>query len=148
MTLYKQAAVGFFVLIGLICVAYLTIKLGRMEIVGKDGYPLIAKFSSISGLRVGAEIEIAGVPIGKVSHIGVDTKNSQAIVTFFLNNEVQLPADTIASVKTSGLIGDKYVNLSTGGSPDMLKPGDEIFDTESVIDIESLISKYAFGEVK
>lgn len=148
MTLYKQAAVGLFVLIGLICIAYLTIKLGRMEIVGKEGYNLTAKFTSVSGLRVGAEIEIAGVRVGKVAKISVDTKNSQAIVTLFLNNEVQLPVDTIASVKTSGLIGDKYVNISVGGASEILASGAEIFDTESAIDIESLISKYAFGDVK
>jgi len=148
MTLYKQAIVGFFVLIGLICVAYLTIKLGRMEIIGEDGYSLTAKFTSVSGLRVGAEIEIAGVPVGKVSKIGVDTQNSQAIVTLFLNNEVLLPIDSIASVKTSGLIGDKYVSLSPGGSSKILESGSEIFETESALDIESLISKYAFGDVE
>lgn len=148
MTTAREVAVGFFVLLGLICVAYLTIKLGRMEIIADKGYQLTARFNSVSGLRVGADIELAGVPIGRVASIQVDAGKAQAIVTLlFKDPTMRLPEDTIASIKTSGLIGDKYVNISPGGSDSMLTGGSELNDTESAVDLESLIGKYAFGGV-
>lgn len=143
----REIAVGFFVLLGLVCLSYLTIKLGRMEIIGDTGYQLTARFNSASGLRVGADIELAGVPVGRVALISVDVPRAQAVVTLRLKENIQLPEDTIASIKTSGLIGDKYVNLSPGGSEEMLARGSEIHETESAVDIESLIGKYAFGGV-
>ncbi len=143
----KEIALGVFVLIGLICTAYLTVKLGRMEVFGGDGYEISARFGSISGLRVGAGVEISGVQVGRVSQVSLDMANAQAMVTLYLDNKVKLTEDTIASVKTSGLIGDKYINLSPGGSETFLAPGDEIIDTESAVDIESLIAKFAFGGV-
>lgn len=143
----KELGVGVFVLIGLLCVGYLTIKLGRMELTGSDGYTVYARFSSVTGLRPGAEVEIAGVRIGRVASIVLDEKKPVAVVALQLNKGVQLTDDVIASVKTSGLIGDKYVNLTPGGSGDRLEAGDTIVDTESALDIEELISKYVFGKV-
>jgi phospholipid/cholesterol/gamma-HCH transport system substrate-binding protein len=145
---YRETVVGVFVLIGLLCVGYLTIKLGRMEVLSDEGYRVVARFSSVSGLRVGAEVEIAGVPVGKVAAIELDKASSAAVVALRLQPRLQLAEDTIAAIKTSGLIGDKYVNLSPGGSPDMIEQGGEIRETQSVIDIESLIGKFAFGGVK
>ena len=133
MNSFRQTAVGIFVLLGLVCVAYLTIKLGKMEVFDSKGFELVANFNSVSGLRVGADVEMAGVPVGRV--------------VLILDKDLQLPADTIASVKTSGLIGDKYVNLTAGGSEDILASGDTLEETESAVDIESLISKYALGGV-
>lgn len=147
MTLSKETAVGFFVLFGLVCVAYLTIKLGRMELFNSDGYTVSASFASVSGLRAGAEVEIAGVRVGRVKAIRLDGKTGRAVVDLLLNRDVELTDDVIASVKTSGLIGDKYVSLEPGGSGVPLEPGDEITDTESAVDIEALISKYVFGKV-
>lgn len=143
----REAAVGFFVMLGLVCVAYLTVKLGRMEVFNTEGYTLQASFSSVTGLRPGAEVEIAGVRVGRVKSIRLDTKQPRAIVELQLSKDVNLTDDVIASVKTSGLIGDKYVNLQPGGTGEHLKSGDEITDTESSIDIEALISKYVFGKV-
>ncbi len=143
----REIVVGIFVLIGLLCTAYLTVKLGRMEVFGSDGYELQAKFTSAAGLRVGASVEVAGVQVGRVSLISLDPQHAQAVVTLFLDSSLKLTEDTIASVKTSGLIGDKYINLSPGGSDVFLESGEEITDTESAVDIESLISKYAFGGV-
>lgn len=142
-----EFSVGIFVLIGLACLGYLTIKLGKMEVFGADGYTLTARFSSVAGLRTGASVEIGGVPVGKVTDIAL-AKNYTAGVTLLINNGVELSDDSIASIKTSGLIGDKYVSISIGGSPDMLAHGGEITETESAIDIEALISKYVFGGVK
>lgn len=149
MNTFRQTAVGIFVLLGLVCVAYLTIKLGRMELFEQNGFALTARFNSVSGLRVGADVEMAGVPVGRVTAITLDSDpmRRQAIVHLMLDTDMKLSADTIASVKTSGLIGDKYVNLTPGGSEDILAAGDVIEETESAVDLESLIGKYAFGGV-
>ena len=142
-----EFSVGVFMLVGLICLAYLTVKLGKMELFGNDGYTLTASFSSVAGLKAGANIEMAGVPVGKVTAIRMD-KNYRAVVTLLINNDVHLSEDSIASVKTSGLIGDKYISLSSGGSETMLANNDEVTETESAVDIEALISKYVFGGVQ
>ncbi len=147
MNISKEIWLGVFVLIGLMCTAYLTVKLGRMEVLGGDGYEVSARFNSISGLRVGASVEIAGVQVGRVIAVQLDEKNFQAKVSLYLDKNVILTDDTIASVKTSGLIGDKYISLAPGGSSDILSAGSEIIDTESAVDLESIISKFAFGGV-
>ncbi|UZP67799.1 outer membrane lipid asymmetry maintenance protein MlaD [Desulfovibrio mangrovi] len=144
----KETSVGVFVLICLLCVGYLTIKLGKMEVMGADTYTVTARFTSITGLRVGADVEIAGVPVGKVSAIKLDKEESLALVSLAIRKDVELTDDVIASVKTSGLIGDKYIKLAPGGSVSTLGQGDEITDTESAVDIEELISKYVFGGIK
>ena len=142
-----EAAVGFFVLVGLVCLAYLTVKLGRMEVFNSEGYTVYASFNSVSGLRPGAEVEIAGVRVGRVKAIRLDDERPRAVVELQLNKGIHLTDDVIASVKTSGLIGDKYISLAPGGSGTELGNGDEITDTESAVDIEELISKYVFGKV-
>lgn len=146
---FRQTAVGVFVLLGLVCVAYLTIKLGRMELFETKGFELTARFNSVSGLRVGADVEMAGVPVGRVAAITLDDDPArrQALVRLVLDRDLKLSTDTIASVKTSGLIGDKYINLQPGGLDDVLASGDTLEETESAVDLESLIGKYAFGGV-
>jgi phospholipid/cholesterol/gamma-HCH transport system substrate-binding protein len=143
-----ELGVGIFVLIGLICVAYLTIQLGKMKLLGDDHYYLKARFLSVSGLKAGAQVEIAGVPVGQVDSISLDSKDNVAMVQLKIKKNIVLTDDVIASVKTSGLIGDKYIKLSPGGSDDILEPEDTITDTESALDIEELISRYAFGDIK
>lgn len=143
----RETIVGIFVLVGILCVGYLTIKLGRMEVLNDNGYTIEARFASVTGLRSGAEIQIAGVSVGRVSNISLDPESQMALVTMVIDKNVQLSDDVIASVKTSGLIGDKYIQLSPGGSFDILESGDEISETESSVDIEELISKYVFGGV-
>jgi phospholipid/cholesterol/gamma-HCH transport system substrate-binding protein len=145
---YRETAVGFFVLMGLLCVGYLTIKLGRMELLSSEGYRVAARFSSVAGLRVGADVEIAGVPVGRVASIELAKDSPAALVVLRLQPHLRLSEDTIAAIKTSGLIGDKYVSLAPGGSPDMIEQGGEIRETQAVIDIESLIGKFAFGGVQ
>ena len=142
-----EMAVGIFVVIGLACVGYLTIKLGRMELIGDNYYNLYARFDSISGLKTGAHIEMAGVHIGKVESITLDQERQVAVVALKIEKEVLLTDDAIASVKTAGLIGDKYIKLVSGGSDAFLKPGEMITETESAVDLEDLISKYVFGGV-
>ncbi len=142
-----EAAVGIFVILGMICVGYLTIKLGKMQVLGDNTYPLYARFESVSGLKPGAYVEMAGVPVGQVDSINLDNKDQVAMVKLKIKKGVVLKDDVIASISTSGLIGDKYVKLTPGGADEDLKPGGTIIETESAVDIESLISKYVFGGV-
>jgi phospholipid/cholesterol/gamma-HCH transport system substrate-binding protein len=142
-----EISVGIFVVIGLLCVAYLTIKLGKMELLGNGYYHVTAKFASVSGLKKGAVVDIAGVQVGQVERIDLQAPEMAALVRMKIRDHIQLTDDVIASVKTSGLIGDKYVRLEPGGSAMLLKDGGLITETESAIDLESVISKYAFGDV-
>lgn len=142
-----EVIVGVFVLIGIVCVGYLTIKLGQMQWLGDRHYTVEARFQSVSGLRAGAQVEIAGVQVGQVASIELDPIRQIAVVRLRILNEVELTDDVIASVKTAGLIGDKYIRLSPGGSDIVLADGDQIIETESALDIEELISKYVFGGV-
>lgn len=143
-----ETSVGIFVLAGLLCVAYLTVKLGKLEIVGGNSYPVTARFKDVTGLKSGAAVEMAGVRIGRVGGITLDPKDTMAMVTLDIQKGVRLTDDSIASIKTSGLIGDKFVKLSPGGSDDVLGPGGLIVETESSVDLGDLIGKYVFGGVK
>lgn len=139
--------VGIFVLLGLLCVGYLTIQLGKMELFSNNGYTVVAKFSSTTGLRTGANVEIAGVNVGKVTKIALD-KDYFSNVHLRIKDGIKLTGDTGAAIKTSGLIGDKFVSLTPGGIEEELTDGGELTETQSAIDIEDLISKYVFGSVK
>jgi phospholipid/cholesterol/gamma-HCH transport system substrate-binding protein len=143
-----EISVGVFVLIGLIGLAYLTIKLGRMEWFGDHYYTVNARFTSVSGLTSGAQVEIAGVRVGKVAAITLDPVIKVAVVDMKIENDVSISEDVIASIKTSGLIGDKYISLTPGGSEEIIPSGGTIIETESAVDIESLVSKYVFGGVE
>jgi phospholipid/cholesterol/gamma-HCH transport system substrate-binding protein len=143
-----EAAVGIFMLIGIVCVGYLSIRLGKMEWGGDKFYPVFARFQSVSGLIAGAHVELAGVHIGKVDSIVLDPKRQVAVVELKIQKGVILSDDVIASIKTSGLIGDKYLQLVPGNSDSVLKPGGMITETESAVDLEALISKYVFGGTK
>ncbi len=143
-----ETIVGIFVVLGLVCVGYMTVKLGKLNILGNDSYPLVAKFSSVSGLRKDNPVKILGIEVGRVEKITMDQENLKAVVELRVKNDIKIYDDAIASIKTEGLIGDKYLNIDPGGGGDLLKPGGVIIDTQAPVDIEQLISKYAFGEVK
>jgi phospholipid/cholesterol/gamma-HCH transport system substrate-binding protein len=140
-----ELAVGLFVIAGIVCLAYLTIKLGQLEVLGDKGYEIQAVFSSSGGLKTGSSVVIAGVEVGRVKKVILD--DYQARVTMSLPLEVKIQEDAIASIKTKGLIGEKYVEISPGGLDENLEPGGVIRDTQPPIDIEQLISKYVFGTV-
>ncbi len=140
-----EVVVGFFLLLGLLAIGYLAIKLGKMEVVGSSGYTVHATFSNVAGLRVGSPVEIAGVDIGWVEAIRL--RNYQAVVNFRIKDGVQLPEDSIASIRTKGLIGEQLVKISPGGAEQNLRPGDEIRETEPPVDIMELIANYAFGKI-
>jgi len=140
-----ELTVGLFIIAGIICLAYLSIKLGRMEIVGEKGYEIYGLFSNTGGLKNGASVEIAGVNVGRVRDISLD--NYQARVVLILPWSVSIQEDAIASIKTKGLVGEKYIEITPGGSEKRIKPGGRIRETQSAIDLEELISKYVFGNI-
>jgi len=141
-----ETAVGTFVVAGFLCFAYLAVKLGDVQVFGREGYHVSAEFSNVSGLKNGARVEIAGVVIGKVTHIQL--VDYQAKVDMQLEPDVTLREDAIASIRTQGIIGDKYVKITPGGAEEKIKPGGEILDTEGAISLEELISKYIFESKK
>ncbi|MBU0986765.1 MAG: outer membrane lipid asymmetry maintenance protein MlaD [Proteobacteria bacterium] len=143
-----EVAVGIFMIIGIACVGYLSIRLGETEWGADKYYSVSARFQSVSGLIAGAHIELAGVHVGKVDSITLDPKTQAAVVKLKIQKTVVLSDDVIASIKTSGLIGDKYLQILPGSSDRILKPGEMITETESAVDLEALISKYVFGGAK
>lgn len=143
-----ELGVGLFVLLGLAAVVYLTVKLGAGALVGSDTYNLEARFANTGGLNKGSTVMIGGVTVGRVEGIRLDPSDYSAIVEMSVLRDVLLPSDTMASIKTSGLIGDKFIALAPGAEEDFLKPSDRIIMTESAVELESLISKMAFGSVK
>ena len=140
-----EVVVGVFLLVGLLALGYLAVKLGRMEVIGGRGYPVHASFSNIAGLRSGSPVEIAGVEIGRVERIAL--KQYTAYVTFRINADVQLPEDSIASIRTKGLVGEQFVRIAPGGSEEIIQPNGEIAETEPAVDIMELIANYAFGKL-
>ena len=138
--------VGVFVLVGIVCLGYLSIKLGKLELIGGNVYEVVAQFNTASGLKAGSSVEIAGVEVGRVRAITL--KEDRAAVILAVDDRVKLYTDTIASIKTRGIIGEKFLALSPGGGGDPLKPGDTIRDTESGLDLEELVSQYVHGNVK
>ncbi len=139
-----EIAVGLFIILGLGCLGYLSINLGGVGIFNQNRYELVARFTSASGLNEGAFVETAGVRVGLVKKIEFEPESFLAKVTISIDDVVEISEDSIASIRTSGIIGDKFVKITSGGSDEILQPGMEIFETEPSISLEELISKYIF----
>jgi phospholipid/cholesterol/gamma-HCH transport system substrate-binding protein len=140
-----EFAVGLFMIAGIVCLGYLSIKLGRMEVMGGEGYELEAVFSNSGGLKTGSSVVIAGVDVGRVKSVSLDDYEARVVIN--LPVEVQIQEDAIASIKTKGLIGEKYLEISPGGSETLLGPGGRIRDTQPAVDLEQLISNFVFGKI-
>ena len=140
-----DVAVGVFVILGILALGWLSIRLGKVELWGSGSYTVYADFPSAGGLKPGTTIEIAGVQVGRVTGIRLD--NFQARVMMSIQNGVKLTQDSIASIKTKGLIGEKFVQISPGGSDKIIPPNGKISEVEPPIDLEELLSKYVFGKV-
>lgn len=137
--------VGIFVLVGIICLGYLAIRLGKVELFGARGYPVSADFASVAGLKIGDPAEIAGVRVGRVESLGL--ADHRARVTLRLDTDVQLQEDAIASIRARGLIGDKFVLITPGASDKIIAPGGRIRETESPLDITDLIGRFVGGDL-
>ena len=138
-------AVGVFVVLGIVALGWMSIKLGRLDILGPQGYVVTADFPTTGGLKVGAAVEIAGVDIGRVEAITL--AEYQARVRMVIRDGVRIQEDSIASIKTKGLIGEKYVRINPGGSDKVVKANGRLTEVEPPVDIEELLSKYIFGKV-
>jgi phospholipid/cholesterol/gamma-HCH transport system substrate-binding protein len=137
--------VGIFVLVGLVCLGYLAIRLGKLEVFGAQGYVVFADFVSVAGLKLGDPVEIAGVRVGRVEGMGL--ADDRARLRLRISDAVKLQEDVIASVRARGLIGDKFVLISPGGSDKIIPPGGRIRETESPPDIPDLIGKFVGGDL-
>lgn len=140
-----ELTVGLFLIAGIVCLGYLSIRLGRMEILGSEGYEIYGVFSNTGGLKNGSGVAIAGVQVGRVKDISL--KEYEAKVVMSLPYNIKLQEDCIAAIKTRGLIGEKFVEITPGSLEETLKPGGRIRDTQPPIDIEQVISNYVFGKI-
>jgi len=141
-----ETAVGLFLLAGIACLMYLSLRLGKLEVVGGDRVPVVAEFSTVTGLRPGASVEIAGVEVGKIGSITI--RDYKAVVGMEIRKGIALQEDAIASVRTRGLIGDKYISISPGASDRLIPPGGKIRETESAVDLEGIIGQLVHGSAK
>ncbi|MCH6256907.1 outer membrane lipid asymmetry maintenance protein MlaD [Puniceicoccaceae bacterium K14] len=143
-----EFTVGLFVLAGLLCILYLAVSIGGSRFFGGDARVIEARFSNIGGLNPGSNVMIAGVKIGSVQSISLDEQSLVAVVQMKLDStNIEVYDDAIASIRTNGLIGDKYIAFDPGASGIELEEDEPIVDTESALDIESLISRFAFGDI-
>ncbi|MGH7828590.1 MAG: outer membrane lipid asymmetry maintenance protein MlaD [Candidatus Binatia bacterium] len=140
-----EIIVGAFVLVGIICLGYLAIRLGKLELLGNRGYVVYADFASVAGLKVGDPVEIAGVKVGKVESITL--ADDRARLALRIDPNVKLQEDVIASVRARGLIGDKFVLLTPGASDKLLAAGGKIRETESPPDLPDLLGKIVGGDL-
>ena len=144
----KETMVGFFMLVGLACVAYMALRLGNVSLFSDDTQLIYARFNKVTGLRAGNPVNMLGLPIGRVENLTIDQKNQKAVVEIRIDKGIEIYDDAIAAIKTEGLIGDKYIDIDAGGGGELLKPGGTIIETVSPVDIGDLIGKYAFGSVE
>lgn len=140
-----ELTVGLFIIVGIICLSYLSIKLGKMEVLGVEGYDLYAIFSDTGGLRPGSSVEIAGVEIGRVKKVYLE--DYRARIVMHLPKDIKIQEDAIASIKTKGLIGQKYVVITPGGAEEIIPPGGRIRETQPAVGLEDLISQFVFGKI-
>jgi len=143
-----ETTVGIFLVVGLLCVGYLTVKLGHVSLLGDNAYSLFARFTSVTGLRTGSLVYISGIHVGRVEKLTMDQESQKAVVEIRIQNDIKIFDDAIASIKTEGLLGDMHLSINPGGAGALLKPGGTITETQPAVDIADLISKYAFGDVK
>jgi len=143
----KETLVGIFVVIGLMSIGYMTVKLGNVGFLGENTYSLFGKFNTVTGLREGNPVNMLGLEVGRVEKFTMDQEDQVVVVEFKIDKDIEIYDDAIVSIKTEGLIGDKFVEVDPGGGGDLLADGDTITDTNSPTSIMDLISKYAFGDV-
>jgi len=135
-------------LIGFGALVYLALQLGEVPfLTSGNTYMINAEFDNVAGVKKGAAVQIAGVTVGEVAEVALGEYQA-AVLTLRIDKSVQVPTDSMASVKSQGIIGDKYIQLSLGGDEEVFQPGELLRETESSVDIESLISKFAFGSAQ
>ncbi len=146
-TVHMERLVGMFVLLGIACIGYFALRFGSSQWRALDTYVLEARFTNASGLVRGSQVAVAGVPVGSVTGMRLG-QDFSALVEFKLRKDVRLPSDSVASIRGHGLLGDKYIALAPGAAEDMLAAGGRLTDTESSVDLESMLSRFAFGALQ
>lgn len=141
-----ELGVGLFLLIGLLCLGYISVKLGNIEFLSSPYYKINAVFSNVAGLKKNADITMAGVIIGRVE--SVELKNGQAVTILGIKKGIQIEDDAIASIKTMGVVGDKFISISPGASDTYIAAGGTIRDTQPPLDLEGLVGKFVFGNIE
>jgi phospholipid/cholesterol/gamma-HCH transport system substrate-binding protein len=143
-----ETTVGIFLVFGLLCIGYMTVKLGHVSLLGDNTYSLFARFTTVGGLRAGSPVDMLGIEVGQVGRLTMDQKDQKAVVEIRIQKDIKVYDDAIASIKTEGLIGDMFLSIDPGGAGKLLGPGGTIIETQPAVDIVDLIGKYAFGEVR
>ncbi len=143
-----ETTVGIFLVFGLVCIGYMTVKLGHVSLLGDNTYSLFARFTTVSGLRAGSPVDMLGIEVGRVGRLTMDQKDQKAVVEIKIQKDIKVYDDAIVSIKTEGLIGDMFLSIDPGGAGKLLGPGGTITETQPAVDIVDLIGKYAFGEVR
>jgi len=142
-----EIIVGLFVFLGIAGMFYMALKLGEIGGLGSSGYELVADFDDVGGIRAGADVMMSGVVIGRVESVVLD-KDDQARLTLRIHDGVKITTDAIASIRTKGIIGDRYVRISQGADDTFLGDHDTIEETESAINLEDLVAKHVFSGQK
>lgn len=141
-----ELLIGSLIFCAIGVLAYFSLHLGQVDLVGEEGYTVQAAFTTVGGLQTGAAVELAGVEIGRVEKVDLD--NYRARVKLKIQDSIPLYEDAKAAIKTKGLIGERYVEISPGRGAKPLESGGQIQDTESPVDIQELIAKFIFGNVE
>ena len=142
-----ETTVGIFLVFGLLCIGYMTVKLGHVSLLGDNTYSLFARFTTVSGLRAGSPVNMLGIEVGRVGRLTMDQKDQKVVVEIRIQKDIKVYDDALASIKAEGLIGDMFLSIEPGGAGKLLGPGGTITETQPAVDIVDLIGKYAFGEV-
>ncbi len=138
--------VGCFIVLGVLAFVYLAVQVSGLAFAGKkDSYQIMARFDDIGGLTSRAKVTIAGVAVGNVESISFDKELYMGLVKMNINSDVDnIPSDSSIAILTSGLLGEKYLGISIGAEDDMLTNGSELYDTQSALVLETLISQFLF----
>lgn len=141
----RDLGVGFFVLIGLFALAYLSVQVGGLSYKGRGGLLLAATFEEIGGLKERAPVRVSGVTVGQVQSIQL-ADDLRARVILNVDPDLELSADTSASIRTNGLLGDQFVSLEPGAEDDLLQPGETFTYTESALSLDKLVGRLVHGD--
>lgn len=145
---YLDILVGAFMVVGCVALFFLSLQVSNLSLGGApEGYRLSARFANVGSLKARAPVTLAGVRVGRVEQVTLDRTTYEAVVTLRIDAEVDnIPEDTFASILTAGLLGEQYIGLEPGGSPEMLRDGDEIMQTQSALVLEQMIGQFLFSK--
>ncbi|QFY89355.1 outer membrane lipid asymmetry maintenance protein MlaD [Magnetovirga frankeli] len=143
-----EIGVGAFMAAGILALFFLALQVSNLSgLSNGEGYRISARFDNIGGLKVKAPVSMAGVRVGRVSAIGFDSDSYQALVTLTIDHQYdRIPDDTFAKIYTAGLLGEQYIGLEAGGSPEYLREGGEIGMTQSAMVLEEIVGQFLFNK--